>query len=447
VKTIVHQGISYRLESDSFLNEAQALYALEQLWRLVAGTAGWEGAAAVEFKAIRSIDVERMLDSEANSMPWVVLCDVAPAGWASPIDTDRLPVLCSVGNDARGYTGSAHFPLDLVAATFIQLTRWEEWTRPDLDMFGCHKEDSSVAARQGFRDRPVLDEWALVVRAWLKQSHGRWKEQLAPYRVDFSHDIDVLRYYDGPARVARGVARKLFKERLGLACFGALLEGVYALADPERDPCVKAFQTLMEFSESRGTRSTFFFMAAKPGKHDVGYAVDSPLFEAIRDRIRDRGHHLGWHPGFEAAEDDAVFAAELDRYSRAIASSDFGVRHHFLRWRAGYSWRRLAMHSRAFDASVGYNYCVGFRASTAEPYPAFDLMRDVPLQLLVKPLIAMDGPLLRHATPVAEHVALLARRCAAVSGCLSILVHNYSPMYEPGLLSAIAQGLDSARHH
>jgi hypothetical protein len=162
-------------------------------------------------------------------------------------------------------------------------------------------------------------------------------------------------------------------------------------------------------------------------------------------RIQRRGHRLGWHPGYAAAEDDAVFAREFARLARALETPRFGARHHFLRWRAGSSWRRLAATGIPYDASVGYNYCLGFRASTARAYPAFDLDANAPLALEVQPLIAMDGPLQRGALPVADALALMARRCIAVRGTLTVLIHNYSLMQAPGLLPAIAAGLRAAR--
>lgn len=445
MKLIVYQGFCYQWDSSAFLNETQALYAIKQLWKLTAGSANWDAAVAITFKAIKPIEIEQMLDAPCKTMPWIPLEHVSPLGWRSPLDTHSLPAICHVASTAIAYEGRTPFPLDLVAATFIQLTRWEEWSRPDLDQFGCHKEDSSVAARQGFRDRPVLDEWALVLRAWLKKEHSSWHELMRPYRVDFSHDIDILRYYKNPLWIARRCARNFLKEKCGLASLNVIPEGIAALLNPARDPCVMAFNTLMDFSESLNTRSTFFFMAAMPGRFDDGYAVDSVFFKSLGDRIRSRGHRIGWHPSFEAAERDSIFDEELARLSQAIDSSTFGVRHHFLRWRAGYTWKRLALKGIPFDASIGYNYHLGFRASTSQSFEAYDLIADSALDLEIQPLIVMDGPLQRDPISIKENVALFARRCAAVHGCLTILVHNYSLMNNQTLLTAIAEGLDTGK--
>jgi len=438
---VVHEGFAYEWDERAFLNREQIAYGLRELWRLAAGSAEWKRPPAITFSSIDADAVTRMLDAPAGSMPWIALSDLTPAAWRNPFDTERLPALCQIAAGDVHYHGRGVFPLDLVAATFLGLTRWEEWKRPDLDQFGCHKEDASLASRQGFRDRPALDEWAAVLCAWLGVADTSWSAELPAFRVDFSHDIDVLRNYTSVPRIARSFARKLLKERRGVASFAALGEGLAALRDPGRDPCVTAFESLMEFSEAHGVRSTFFFMAAQPGKFDDGYAVDSPLFKSLVRRIKQRGHDLGWHPGFHAAEDDSIFAQEFRRIRDALELPTVGVRHHFLRWRAGFSWRRLASMGIPFDASVGYNYCLGFRASTARAYTAFDLDANTPLALEVRPLVMMDGPLQGGTSPVARSVAVLANRCARVNGTLSVLVHNYTLMNSPDLLASIASGL------
>lgn len=73
---------------------------------------------------------------------------------------------------------------------------------------------------------------------------------------------------------------------------------------------------------------------------------------------------------------------------------------------------------------------------------AYDLERDMPLPLEVRPLIAMDGPLQINTIPIEQSIALLKNRCIAVGGCLSVLIHNYSLMNNPMLLFSVAQGLD-----
>ena len=150
--------------SRAFVNEVQAAYALERLWHLTAGSAGWVGDPAITFRAIEVTDVERMLNAAPGGMEWMPLVGVSPTDWESPLDVEDLPAICRLDSLPGNYSGTTPFPLDLVAGAFILLTRWEEWTRAAPDQLGRHDEGASIAARQGFCDRPVLDEWALVLR-------------------------------------------------------------------------------------------------------------------------------------------------------------------------------------------------------------------------------------------------------------------------------------------
>ena len=440
MRVIRFKALEYRLLPDvSFLNERRAKYALEQLWKLVAGEADWDGPPVITFDGVDAATVNKLVGSPGAAVPWRRVAEFAPPGWVNPLDTQELPALFeTTGSPAQMHS----FPMDLVAATFVLLTRWDEWKAPLPDRFGCQEELASLAGHNGFRHRPVLDEWALVVRAWIKKYRPTWSESLSGYRVEISHDIDILSYYKNSGRVARSMAKALIKDRRGVgATVGALQVGIRALRNPLQDPCVAAFQRLMDFSESRGEEGTFFFMSARPSQYDDGYRLDTPAFSHVLGSIRARGHHCGWHPGYAAAEDDMVFADEYQRITRALDARAIPVRHHFLRWRAGYSWRRLATYGIPYDASLGYNYSSGFRASTCHHYDAYDLENDVALNLKVRPLIAMDGPLQRDSLPVSSNVATLSERCRRVSGNFSIVIHNYSLMSDGRLLADIDDGL------
>ena len=72
MKTIVYRGFSYAWTHEAFLNESHVAYALEQLWRLAAGSAPWDGPAALVFGAITLPEVEQMLNAAPGEMPWTL---------------------------------------------------------------------------------------------------------------------------------------------------------------------------------------------------------------------------------------------------------------------------------------------------------------------------------------------------------------------------------------
>lgn len=444
---LIYKGLAWSsMGQDSFLNEAQARWALSALWDRVGGCAEWDGRPVIEFIAASFEAVESDLLAPPGSIYWIKIDELLPIPQLQTslanLDTSHLPFFFRGPKTGFKYSKDAEFPVDLVTATFLQLSRWEEWHEPTLDEFGCHVEASTFAFRQGFIERPVIDEWALIVRYWLRIASPAWTPLMVKGGIELSHDIDVLRYYKNPGRFFRSLARKFFKEKRGLSSFMAINEGVSAFCDPLKDPCVTAIDVLMNFAEIRGLSTTFFFMASLPDVWDDGYDVFTPYFKVVRDRIRARNHHLGWHPGYKAGRDELVLREEYWRISNALELKNFPARHHFLRWSAADSLRRLAALGCQYDGSIGYNYRNGFRASTAHPYQAWDHELNTSLPIQVRPLVAMDGPLQRDERPVEELVRLLRNRCEMVNGYFTLCIHNYSLMNNSELLQSIGRGLD-----
>ena len=446
-------GLAYAWHEGAFLSRPQALYALERLWALVAGAAGWEGAAALVFPAISRKQVDAELDLPPGALDWSPLTGVLPEGALLGMDTDSLPALCRVldGQPAR-YEGNGHFPLDLPAAVYLGLTRWEEWKRPAPDAFGCHDEKSTQCVRQGFHDRPVLDEWALVLRKWVEAGTPSWQPVLPGVRFWISHDIDVPWFFKDLPRVMRGVAKGLVRQHSPVLALQNLVTGLRALKEPKVDPCYQGVRKLMELDESLGLKGTFFFMTAAKGGVDEGYDLKHPGLRALLEEARDRGHEIGWHVGERASRHPELFARERDLFFEMNGNDGCGVRHHYLAWRGPESWRRLADSGFAFDSSLGYNYFPGgFRCGTAHPFHAYDLQSDRVLPLIERPLVVMDSPVMITArdsslSTEAGNMTRIFNRTAVSGGCFSILVHNTVDWYYQGAFVFFRKWLNENFH-
>jgi hypothetical protein len=345
-----------------------------------------------------------------------------------------MPSLClSNGYDKIIYKGSGFYPFDLVALAFILLTRWEEWEKPILDQHQRYQETASLGVKQGFHQRPILDEWALILRPWLSQKFPAWLPVLPKPSISISHDIDHLCYYKSWSRVFRGFSRGLVRQHsLVSACRNAY-SGLVTRLDPSKDPCLRAIDDLMLFDQSLEIKGTFFLMAANTSDYDDGYDIESPLLRDKIDRFTASGHHLAWHPGFYTADDD-LFMIEFQRFKKMCTNSSFGVRYHYLRWQAGKSWRRMEQYGIEYDASLGYSNTYGFRCSTCHAFPAYDLIEDRELKLEVRPFVLMDGYLLQNLFYAESIVGDMLARCHKVNGCFSMVTHNYSVMAYPGFL-------------
>ncbi len=488
-----HQALQYHVQEISFLSQAEAEYALSCLWARLAGSADWEGSPIITFPAANPDDVAAMFDLEDGKLPWVHLKAILPPGIDLGLDTDRLPLLCSPLNPeeigsgafetAQGEKGPSSgpivFPFDLVAATFLLLSRWEEWNR-DLpkDRRGNVLETARFPARQWFMERPVLDEWALVVRAWIEALAPGWKAKPPTPRIIPTHDIDHLQIYNYWHRLLKYVTLALVRHRSVPYALRVFKDSLRSFVSPTTDPAYRLIRELAYHDESIESPGVFFFMAADRGAHDNGYRIDEAESLSIMAELIARGHLVGWHPGYTAAEDRAIFMTEAERFTRARAvacrlshASDkteteasvttsfrtpanpgdlcpttrpqlcheavemsavddeapHSVRMHFLRWRRHtVDWLEdLGVRE---DHTWGLNELLGFSAGTCHPFPIWSPIRRRQTNVIEVPLIVQDGPLVRSTsgnaktmTPIAED---FRSRCCAVGGFYTFLIHN-----------------------
>ncbi|WP_427365244.1 DUF7033 domain-containing protein [Candidatus Caldatribacterium saccharofermentans] len=159
---------------------------------------------------------------------------------------------------------------------------------------------ASLAYREGFLDRPIVDEyveilWACMKRLWPWLRRKEWN-----YQVFLSHDVDCLAgTIDKPwLNVLKGIGGDLVKRKdLSLAWrrFRAKVTGNYAV-----DP-VNTFDFIMNVSERYGLKSAFYFkVGSGDSRFDENYSLDSPWVQELLSRIHKRGHEIGLHTSYNA---------------------------------------------------------------------------------------------------------------------------------------------------
>jgi hypothetical protein len=184
----------------------------------------------------------------------------------------------------------------------------------------------------------------------------------------------------------------------------------------------------------KGLRSTFFVIPFKncAGKTAHGPA---PMFRAARygaqdiaDKIQElmtAGCEVGLH-GIDAWHDGPKGFEELGEIRRLTGVSEIAVRMHWLYYDQQ-SPVVLEKAGAAYDASVGYNETVGYRAGTTQVYKPLEATR-----LLELPLHAMDTALFYPAhlglSPRQARTLLgrLVENAARFGGCLTINWHDRS---------------------
>jgi len=378
----------------------------------------------------------QLLSLEPRQLPWTDADTALPQGKTFP--QEKIPVLFWSTQTprifAQYHSGRVVFNSDLLAATLFMLTRWEE-AQPtaSYDQHGRFPARKSVAFKQGFLDRPIVDEYALILRHWLQVLFPDLPLRPPKFQVKPTHDIDHVRVWQTSQQMkipAPTLAKPKRFQDLGrlLPMWG---QGLAAFLHPPADPYVQGIQWLAQQSEKVGLKSTFFFMSAQQRTpYDEGYSINARWLRKLLQNLHARGHEIGWHPSYFTAENEELFFAEKQALENALQAPIVGGRQHYLRFRAPHTWRMWERAGMLYDATLGYADQIGFRGGTCHPYHPFDWEQNRTMKLLEFPLIAMDVTLKNQLglspQEAMARVLSLARQCRPTGGTMTLLWHNTS---------------------
>jgi hypothetical protein len=257
---------------------------------------------------------------------------------------------------------------------------------------------------------PTLDLHIALIRRWIVAAGIRlWEIPPVPAGHQFlaclTHDVDFLGIRRH--RLDRTLAGFLLRASVG--SLGRLISGRYSLRQLLRNwaallslPFVYAgvlpdfWLPFDRYIKADGEfRSTFFLI---PFRDRPGRGLDGPgnprrsvryAAEETRpwlSKLRSLDFEVGVH-GIDAWNDLAAATDELREVAQLTGRAELGVRMHWLYFDAS-SFATLEQAGFVYDASIGYNDAVGFRAGTTQVFRPLSAER-----LLELPLHIQDSAL------------------------------------------------------
>jgi len=374
-----------------------------------------------------------LLESPVEQLTWLSSDNTMPAGQSLPV-SNSIPALFW-GEDSYEDTprfvechpdGSITFHVDIIATTLFMLTRWEETVNQERDHHNRFPATASVSYKMGILQRPLVDEYALVLKAWIQHIRCEWQPRLPKFQIKLTHDIDYTQRCNNAIQLAKAVGVDLLRQKSLSQSFST----VAGYLSPANDMYMKGIYQLAAFSKSAGLSSSFYFMAASITKYDSGYDCASPLLKKCYADLLEMGFTIGFHPSYYTLDNPELLAAEKSKLTAAAGHEMVEGRHHYLRFRTPDTWRNWEQVGLKHDLSLGYADAIGFRCGTCHTFQVFDIKNDRTLDLYETPLIVMDATLKLYndLTPEAgrERILELAKICQAVNGTFSLLWHNYA---------------------
>lgn len=357
-----------------------------------------------------------------------------------------LPILYGVRGNEWVDDGNAWLSLDVFGSAFFMLTRYEEAATEMAGAAGAESlrdrherfpASASLAWREDFLHRPLIDEYAEVLWSALLRRWPRLKRKARQPRMLVSCDVDHP-YHPGATSLARMVKRtagELLRRR-GIPAAVAPLRNYLAgrRGDWRHDPYYHTVDWIMDINEAAGNRVAFYFIPEITDKAmDDTCPISDRAVRAMMKRIADRGHEIGVHPGYRTYLNAARLRSGRERLQRVLDQEGIwqqiaGGRQHYLRWstRTPALWNEAGM---SYDSTLGYADQAGFRCGTSREYPMFDLHAGTALRLKQRPLACMDCSIVSYmglgfTSRALEKMRALKHAAQRMNGDFSLLWHN-----------------------
>lgn len=320
-------------------------------------------------------------------------------------------------------TNGGDLPFDIFSAAFYLISRYEEYDDVDPDKHGRFKAENSLAYKNGFLERPIVDEWTMALEKMLEETYPKEEHDKPNFIVTPTIDVDHVFAIQN-----KGFFPPLFKA-LGALFKGNKSRALYILRvlfHQSKDPFFNLGK--MEYLHHACYRTCIFFChCGASGKYDK-----HTLFPSIRYFIKRRSVSksilLGLHPSYRASKSLLLFKLEKWIFKKSIKDNVTDVRFHYLRFTVPDGYDMLVHQNVRHDWSMIYsNYC-GFRAGTSFPFHFFDINKDKLYKLTIHPTAVMDKTLKQNMglniEESLEYIEKMAKRVEAVNGRFVTLFHN-----------------------
>lgn len=303
------------------------------------------------------------------------------------VETD-IPVIFGNG-EIEVNRDRISYGMDIFASAFFMLTRWEEYVNKTRDEHQRFPHFDSIAHKNGFLHRPVVNEYVEMLWAMLKNLGFNGERKHRSFELILTHDIDQLDY-PKTYYILLGDILKRRSLRKGRDNFSHYLKS-------GKNP-YDTFDFIMQTSEKLGLSSHFYFMSS-----DLGKAPDNDFYiggKRFREKVQDikaRGHVIGFHPGYYTCNDFDRWNHEKQILEDAIQDSIVEGRQHYLRFEIPTTFNIWDKSNMKIDSTMGYAKHEGFRCGTGDSFPVFDFLERKELELKERPLIVMDGNLQHYS--------------------------------------------------
>ena len=315
-------------------------------------------------------------------------------------------------------------PFDIFAASFYLLSRYEEYLPHQKDMYGRYAHENSLAFREGFLDKPVVNHWLQYLKEKLKERFLSFVPYSSAFTFLPTYDIDEAYSYKHKEwwRSAGAAVRDLLRGNMN-----GFVVRRKVLNNKESDP-FDSYAWMDDLHRPYKFKPRYFFLVAeKRSKYDKNILPGEIAMQTLIRHHADK-YNIGIHPSWQSGDTALLLKNEIETIEHIATVKITSSRQHFIRLTIPQTFRHLIKAGIKDDFSMGYGSINGFRASVASPFYWYDLEREEITYLLLHPFCYMEANSFyeQKFSPqqALEEMQHYLNEVKAVNGTLITIWHN-----------------------
>ena len=375
----------------------------------------------------KSIVIENHFFIENNPKSWYQPQNIPTRTTRFSVDINdkKYPIQSIFGKPELEQSGD-NFILksDIIAATFFMLSRWEEVAETKRDQHGRFSSKDSIAFRDNFLHHAIVNEYVEILWFLLKKIGVPQTRKNRNFKFVPTHDVDIPFLFPNMFSGFRAIGRHLIERN-------SFNDGIeYLKKYFKGKDAYDTHDIFLDGAEKMGEKAHFFFMAGGKHKFDPRPQIHHPKVKSLIEKIKERGHHIGFHPSYETYQDSELFLKEKTILEQVVEQKITTGRQHYLRFEVPSTWKIWEKYQMKWDSSMSYSDAIGFRCGVCYSFPTFDILARKKLNLYEKPLQLMEvtlGLYLQNTLQDArEKVHHLVQEVKKYDGEFVFLWHNSS---------------------
>ena len=283
---------------------------------------------------------------------------------------------------------SSSIPFDIFAASFYLVSRYEEYLPHVQDVHERFSATESLAFKNGFLEKPVVDIWAYKFLELLKEKFPNYEYVEREFKFISTIDVDIAYSYKnkGIIRTVGGFFNDFVHFR-----FGNIWHRLLTILNFWQDP-FDTYSEILKMKKEFKISTIFFFLVGDYTTFDKNISSSNNKFKSLVKSVADYAK-VGLHPSYYTHKDAALLKKEKLRLENIINTPVILSRQHYLRLSIPETYQNLIDLDIEEDYTMGYAKRVGFRASTCTPFYFYDLDFEIQTPLKLFPFAFMDGTL------------------------------------------------------